>query len=93
MNEQGIPWNRTTVAKLETGRRESISVRELLALAVVLDVPPVWLLADPKQDGLVAIAEGLEVEPWSALLWLTGTQPLEGSRVAHGLARLPRSTS
>ncbi|MGH3783029.1 MAG: helix-turn-helix domain-containing protein [Pseudonocardiaceae bacterium] len=77
MNGQGIPWNRTTVAKLETGRRESISVAELLALAVVLGVPPAWLLVDPKAGTPVPVAEGIEVDPWTALLWLTGSQPLE----------------
>lgn len=76
MNERGIPWNRTTVAKLETGRRETVTVQELLALAVVLDVPPVWLLADPKAGTPVPITEGVEADPWSALLWLIGRQPL-----------------
>jgi transcriptional regulator with XRE-family HTH domain len=67
------------VAKLETGRRESVSVQELLALAVVLGVPPVWLLADPKAGTSVPVAEGIEVDPWTALMWLTGNQPLEES--------------
>lgn len=79
MNERGIPWNRTTVAKLETGRRETVTVQELLALAAVLAVPPVWLLADPKAGTPVPIAEGVEVDPWTALMWMTGSQPLDGS--------------
>ncbi len=79
MNERGIPWNRTTVAKLETGRRETVTVQELLALALVLNVPPVWLLADPEGGSAVAVAEGVEADPWTALLWLTGWQPLEES--------------
>lgn len=77
MNEQGIPWNRTTVAKLETGRRESLTVQELLALALVLDVPPVSLIADPRRDELIPVAEGVEVEPWEALLWMTGAGTLD----------------
>lgn len=91
MNGQGIPWNRTTVAKLETGRRESITVQELLALARVLEVPPVWLLVDAKAGTPVPIAEGVEVDPWAALLWLTGTQPLDGRAGTHGPVRIPRS--
>ncbi len=79
MNEHGIPWNRTTVAKLETGRRESVTVQELFALALVLDVPPVWLLVDPEVGRAVPIAEGVEADPWTSLMWLTGWQPLEGS--------------
>jgi transcriptional regulator with XRE-family HTH domain len=76
MNKLGIPWNRTTVAKLETGKRESISAHELLVLAVVLDVPLVWLLADPKSDTPVPIAKGIDVDPQTALLWMTGKQAL-----------------
>jgi transcriptional regulator with XRE-family HTH domain len=77
MSKLGIPWNRTTVAKLETGRRESVSVRELLALALVLDVPPISLLADPKSNDLIPVAEGVEVGPWDALLWLSGAGTLD----------------
>jgi transcriptional regulator with XRE-family HTH domain len=77
MKARGFAWNRTTVAKLETGHRESVSVAELLTLAVILGVPPVWLLAEPKAGTPVPIAQGIEVDPWRALLWLTGSQPLE----------------
>lgn len=78
MTEMGVEWSRTTVAKLESGRRESVSVEELYALAQVFDVPLVWLLADPQSGRPVAISEGVEVDPWTALLWLTGFQPLGG---------------
>jgi transcriptional regulator with XRE-family HTH domain len=47
MTRVGVPWDRGTVAKLETGRRENVSVVELLALAAVLDVAPVHLLVPP----------------------------------------------
>lgn len=46
MNDRGIPWNRSTVAKLETGRRESVAVQELLALAAVFGIAPADLLPD-----------------------------------------------
>lgn len=72
-------WVDSTVGKLETRRRESVTVRELLALAVALDVPPVWLLVDPESDAPVPIVEGRDVDPWAALMWLTGWQPLEGA--------------
>ncbi|MQA13707.1 MAG: helix-turn-helix domain-containing protein [Pseudonocardiaceae bacterium] len=79
MNEHGIPWNRTTLAKLETGRRETVTVPEFLALALVLDVPPVLLLADPRRNGTVPVAEGLELGPWEVLLWLVGEGTITGS--------------
>lgn len=49
MRAHGIPWNRGVVAKLENGRREQITVDELLALCRVLDVALVHLLV-PVDD-------------------------------------------
>lgn len=46
MQAHGEHWNRTTVAKLETGRRQSVSVEDLLALAAALDVPISRLLPE-----------------------------------------------
>ncbi|MGW6258786.1 helix-turn-helix domain-containing protein [Streptomyces sp. NPDC055085] len=51
LNDQGVGWQRSTVAKLESGRRENLSVAELLALSVVLEVAPVHLLV-PTEDGV-----------------------------------------
>jgi transcriptional regulator with XRE-family HTH domain len=42
----GVNWQRGVVTKLETGRRESVSVAELLALAAVFEVKPMALLQD-----------------------------------------------
>jgi len=40
----GLDWNRSIVANFESGRRPSVSIEEVLALAYVLDVAPVHLL-------------------------------------------------
>lgn len=66
-------WNDSTVSKLETGRRESVSATELFALAVALDVPVPLLLADPRDADPVPIVEGVSVPGWEALLWLIGS--------------------
>lgn len=69
----GLPgWGRTTVAKLESGGRKSVSVQELLALGLVFGVPPLLLIADPREAGLVPIAPDFEADQWSALAWLVG---------------------
>lgn len=47
MNGQGIAWKRSTVAKLENGNRESVTLQEWLTLAVVLNVAPLHLLVPP----------------------------------------------
>jgi transcriptional regulator with XRE-family HTH domain len=75
--KHGISWNRSTVAKFETGLRGSITVQELLALALVLDVPPAALLVRPT-DSSVPIASDAQPDPWHALLWLLGREPLQG---------------
>jgi transcriptional regulator with XRE-family HTH domain len=70
-------WSRSTVVKLENNNRESVSVTDLFALAVALDVPPVWLLCDPKSEEPVPIGAGMELDAWSALLWASGIQEID----------------
>lgn len=50
MKAAGIPWERIVVTKLETGRRAAVSVDELLALAAVLNCPPVMLMTADERD-------------------------------------------
>jgi transcriptional regulator with XRE-family HTH domain len=52
MRALGIDWQRVVVAKLENGRRSFVTVDELLALCVVLEISPVDLLvpADAKEE-------------------------------------------
>lgn len=44
MTAAGIPWERSTVAKLETGRRQAVTIDEAVALVQVLDVTMAELL-------------------------------------------------
>ncbi len=50
MARVGVPWERMVVTKLETGRRASITVEELLALAYVLEVAPVHVIVPTDGD-------------------------------------------
>lgn len=52
LSKNGADWNRQVIAKLETGRRESISVGELMTLCAVLEVTPTYLLGldDQRPD-------------------------------------------
>lgn len=76
VSQLGPAWSRSTAAKLENKRRESVTLQEFLALARVFDVPLPWLLVDPEAGTAVPIAKGVEVDPWTALLWLVGKEPL-----------------
>ena len=44
MKELGYPYTRAAVANLENGRKNSVDVAELLALASCLGVPPATLM-------------------------------------------------
>ncbi len=79
MTELGTAWSRTTVQKLENGKRSAVSVQELLALALVFDVPPVLLIADPRQPGSAPVARCLDVDQWEALMWLIGTGTIDNA--------------
>lgn len=76
----GVPWERAMVAKLETGRRRSISVTEWLALALVLNVAPVHLIVPPDDPdepyqitGKVTAADRTSVRAW-----IRGEAPVDG---------------
>lgn len=78
MTEAGIRCDRSIVANLEGGRRHTVSVAELLALALVLNVAPVHLLVDPD-DG----EAGYQVTPAvtagraSVRAWIRGNDPID----------------
>lgn len=44
MTDAGTPWKRSTVTKLETGRRQAVTIDEAVALVQVLDVTMAELL-------------------------------------------------
>jgi transcriptional regulator with XRE-family HTH domain len=79
----GVPWNRSVVANFESGRRPAVSVQELLALALVLDVAPINLLVPLYSEPYRVTPEGTDpqnsVDVWS---WLRGEQPLPGASAA-----------
>lgn len=82
VDDLGVPWKRATVVNLEKrapnsrgagGGRDAVTVQELLALAIALDVPPPMLLADPRHIDTVPVASGKVIDAWTALLWLVGS--------------------
>lgn len=72
MTAEGVPWDRSVVANLETGRRSGLSVEEWLALARVLDVPPLHLLAPLDDDEPVAVTPNLTVPAKTLRAWIRG---------------------
>lgn len=76
-SELGHPIGRATITDLETGRRQSVTVAELLILAAALKISPVALLyADQFADGEVEMLPGMTTTAAHAALWSTGDEPL-----------------
>jgi transcriptional regulator with XRE-family HTH domain len=103
MKAAGIPWERIVVTKLETGRRASVSVDELLALAAVLNCPPVMLLTADERDqpdyepGRVTLNYQVTPKVTSDMggvrAWIRGAGPLDDADPRDYYAELPRGES
>lgn len=81
LQDLGVDWTRLTVNRLEIGRRENITVTELLALCIALQVAPVDLLVPGHWTD-----QSYQVTPTASALaenvreWIRGEQILYGSR-------------
>ena len=70
-------WSRSTVVKFEGFKRKDLSVADLMALAIVLNVPPTMLIADPNQDEPVPMGDdGRDRPSWDVLLWMLGRKEI-----------------
>lgn len=97
MDALGIPWKRPTVVNLEkraassgsrTGGpgRDSLTLQELMGLALVLEVPPVSLLVDLPSGSPFPLTPDLEpVDAWSGLRWLVGDRALPDDPAGGGV--------
>jgi transcriptional regulator with XRE-family HTH domain len=72
LNAVGVPWTRQVVAKLENGRRQTLTLEELQGLALVFDVPPLVLLYPAGQNTTVEILPGQAIDAQDAARWFTG---------------------
>lgn len=70
--EIGMPINRSVLANLESGRRDTVSVAELFVLAAALRVPPLLLTFPAGRVETVEAIPGVEITPWDALFWGSG---------------------
>jgi transcriptional regulator with XRE-family HTH domain len=70
--EQGLPIQRSVIANLESGRRTTVNVAEVLILARALEVPPGALIFPVGHAQHVEYLPGCVAEPMWAFEWLTG---------------------
>jgi transcriptional regulator with XRE-family HTH domain len=87
---QGVKWERSTVAKLESGKRQNITLTEWLALAAVLNVGPTHLLLpiDSGDEPYQVTPE--RAEPVEQVRgWVRGYWPLPGANVIQYQGEMP----
>jgi transcriptional regulator with XRE-family HTH domain len=75
--ELGMPIPRSVLANLESGRRETVSVAEVLILAAALNVAPIELICPVGFDKQTEMLPGREMDPLDATRWVTGELKLE----------------
>lgn len=71
-SELGHPIPRSVLANLESGRRGTVTVADLLVLAKALGVPPVLLLYAPGVEPRTEVLPGQYRVTESAVRWFTG---------------------
>ncbi|MEV1331498.1 helix-turn-helix domain-containing protein [Micromonospora costi] len=77
LTRAGTPWDRSVVANFENGRRASLSVEELFALAYVLDVAPVNLaIPTDRESPPYAPVPDLVISADDAREWIRGRKPI-----------------
>jgi transcriptional regulator with XRE-family HTH domain len=70
--KRGLTIKRSVLANLESGRRTTLSVPELLVLADVLRVPPLILLFPIGLQEATEVLPGVTADPWHAAQWFMG---------------------
>lgn len=76
MTRVGVPWKRVVVSKLESGRRQSVSLTEVLALAYVFNVGVVHLIVPTDGNDPFPVTPEQFVPPARAREWIRGRHPL-----------------
>jgi len=85
----GLELGRPTIAKLEKGLRETITVGELIVLARALSVSPADLVF-PIGQAEVELLPGYHLETWKAVLWFAGFSARPGrTPPAHEASEVP----
>lgn len=65
----------TVLTNIEHGRRDYVSVSELLLIGAALNVPPVLLVAPIGRTSTIESLPDAEISPWRTRGWLMGAIP------------------
>ncbi|MEV8554824.1 helix-turn-helix transcriptional regulator [Streptomyces glaucescens] len=86
---KGVDWQRSTVAKLENGNRQNITLTEWLALASVLNVAPVHLLLPLDSEQRYEVTPGQALTSEFVRGWIRGHWPLPAANVLQFQGEMP----
>lgn len=75
----GFAIPRPVLSNLENGRRESVTLAELVVLARALGVSPTLLVAPAGRQEAIEILPGEDMRTWDAARWVTGEADLRGT--------------
>lgn len=75
----GMPIQRSVLANLESGRRATISVAEVMVLAAALEVAPMQLLFPVGYEERFEFLPNQHAVPFAAAQWFEGKLSLEGT--------------
>lgn len=89
MRRVGVPWSPSLVANFESGRRPEVTVRELLALAYVLDVAVVHLLVPVEGTEMYLVLPDDAFMPVEVRRFIRGEEPLLGQNPRTFFAEVP----
>lgn len=81
LTAEGVRWDRFAVSSLENGKRQNVTVVELLTLAYVLGAPPALLLI-PSSDFALEASGSLSLQAPELLAWLSGEEGPTGEASA-----------
>jgi transcriptional regulator with XRE-family HTH domain len=76
-DELGMPIPQSVLANLESGRRDTVSVAEVLVLAAALNVAPIDLICPVGFDKQAEMLPGRAMAPLIARRWFTGMWKLD----------------
>lgn len=85
----GHPIARAVLSNLENGRRENVSIAELLVIAKALDIEPIFLMFPLGYEDTVEVLPGQTVATVDAVRWVAGD---EGRRWIAAEADLSTAT-
>lgn len=87
----GVVWNRGTIAKLENGRRDAVSVEELFALAWAFGVPPIVLVLPDDPGAPYQLTPVVTTSAKGVFGWMTGAFPPVDAEQDEATARYTSS--